>query len=627
MKNLFTILSVVALSLSCVNSYAQNMKSSDRKKFDAALQFAEESNNKKAIDLLQALYKSYPEDINVTYNLGLCYMNMSGNPDSALYYLNKTLKLDNDKDWTPEKTELHVAMARVKQLKYDYDGALKLYKKIEAKDPDTEFKELIAREKSICETAKIMMNNPVRLQVRRLGDNINCNENDYRPVISSDMQTLIFTSRRKNNVRTDFEDGQNEERSYISTRSSIDEDWGEAEVIDGLFDRKGQETVTCLRDSNLYIVRDGNIYVSHLDTAGVWQPAQELSSVVNSRSEERFAYVTPDGNELYFSSNREGGFGGFDIYRSFRLPNGQWGVPRNLGNTINTEFDEDAPVMHPTKNILYFASNGHNTMGGFDIFYSLASAADSSFEAVQNIGYPINTPDDDLYFVPAAKRDVAYYASIKWDNVGDEFTGYDIYEVEYDEPEINKLAILSGYVQSNNISDVNITALCDGEAIGRFVPNSQTGKFVIVVEEGKSYKIVADNGKMIKNIDVATNVGDSYYRLGHTISVDSISFLNEELAALTAQYANKDSEDDNKYTVQILSLRTPLDYARLCKNLDKDSIIEYQYTNGWYVYSYGKYTSYREAKTSKGSIVESTPYSDAFVRRIANYKKFVKKIK
>ena len=447
MKIISRTLVLATMALCAINIYAQEMSNAAEKKYKMAIQYAEESNNTKAISMLQDLYKSYPNNIDITYNLGLCYMNMSGNPDSALYFLNKTFQLDTE-EWSEEKNELMIAIARVKQLKYDYDGALKAYKQVEQHDADKNWKETIERERFICENAKIMINNPVRLQIRRLSEKVNCTENDYRPIISDDMCTLIYTSRRKSHVRTRFQDGQNEERTYISTRASINDEWNEAELIEKLFSSKGQETATCLRDSELYIVRDGNIYISKLDTAGTWQKAEKLAQPINSKFEEKYAYVTPDGTEMFFSSNRDGGLGGFDIYHSFRLPNGQWGIPKNMGNIINTEFDEDAPVKHPQKNILYFASNGHNTMGGYDIFYTIGNENDSTFEAVQNIGYPINTPDDDLFFVPTTQKDMAYYASIKWDSSEDEFTGYDIYEVEYDEPEVNKLVILSGIIRN-----------------------------------------------------------------------------------------------------------------------------------------------------------------------------------
>ncbi len=626
MKEISRTLLIAAITLLTTNNVIAQDKMSvaAEKKYKLAIQYAEESNNQKAISLLQDLYKSHPNNIDITYNLGLCYMNMSGNPDSALFFLNKTFELDTD-EWGEEKNELMIAIARVKQLKYDYDGALKAYKQVEAHDANKEWADVIAHERFVCENAKIMINNPVRLQIRRLSEKINCTENDYRPIISDDMRTLIFTSRRKSHVRTRFQDGQNEERTYVSTRLSADGEWNDAELISNLFSSKGQETATCLRDTELYIVRDGDIYISKRDTTGTWQKAENIGTPINSKADENYAYVTPDGSEMFFSSNRDGGFGGFDIYHSFRLPNGNWGVPKNMGSVINTAFDEDAPVKHPTKNILYFSSNGHNTMGGYDIFYTLESIADSTYEAVQNIGYPINTPDDDLYFVPTSVKDMAYYASIKWDNSEDEFTGYDIYEVEYDEPEVNKLVILSGVIKGGNIHNVKITADADGEPLGRYLANSETGKFIIVGEEGRTYHITADNGIERNSVEIVTQVGDSYYKLGHTIQMQTIEFATNTVETLEPQAPiDRTGVGKKQYTIQIMSLRKPLDKSRV-KGLDVDQIHEHVYRDGWYVYSYGQFNSIREAKPVKNMIIETTPYNDSFIRNNKQYEKFVKK--
>ncbi|MCQ2229145.1 MAG: tetratricopeptide repeat protein [Bacteroidales bacterium] len=628
------LICAIVLLTSLVVASAQDSDRKNLRRFNKAYTYATEGNNRKAIDLLQTVYKSNPDDINVAYNLGVCYLNMSGNPDSAMFYFNRVVELDNG-EWSEARSTLMLAIARVKQLKYDFDGALEVYKEIESHDAEREFAEDIAREREICANAKLLVANPVKFNVKRLDDNVNCQFNDYRPVLSNDQNTLIFTSRRRNGTGVYFDDGEGEEMSYICYKENGK--WSAAERLDDLFSSKGQATVTCISGNELYLVRDGNIYVSKKDSAsGKWLRAENVGAPINSRDNEKYAYVTPDGSEMFFSSDREGGFGGYDIYHSYRLPNGLWGKPCNVGSSINTQYDEDSPVMHPTKRVLYFSSNGHNTMGGYDVFYSIQNTADSTFEVVQNFGYPINTPDDDLFFVPTSVKDMAYYASIQWNKGADKFTGYDIYEAEYDEPEVNKLVILSGVVFSENIADIKVTAECDGETIGRYVPNQETGKFVVIVEEGKSYTVIASNGKTERTAEVATNVGDSYYKLGHTVKLADFSFVEEEKkeAALAANIVEeqqpinstvaKVTEDANGgYTVQVFSLRKPVN-MKCVKSLDPDQINEYQYKDGWYVYSYGHYETYSGAKKVRDMIIETSPYIDAFVRKISSYDKFLK---
>jgi len=598
------------------------------RKFDKAYSYAAEGNNREAIDLLQSVYKSNPDDINVAYNLGVCYLNMSGNPDSAMFFFNRVLELDSE-EWSEGRNTLMIAIARVKQLKYDFDGALDIYKEIEKHDAEREFAEDIAYEREICENAKALVAKPVKFNVTRLDDNVNSESNDYLPIISADQNTLVFTSRRKNNTRVVFDDGEGEELAFVSHKKNGK--WSKAELIEGLFDANGQVTATSISGNELYLVRDGNIYVSVMDSAsGEWQQAKKVGAPISSRGNEKYAYVTPDGSEMFFSSDREGGFGGYDIYHSYRLPNGQWGMPRNLGPSINSQYDEDAPVMHPNKRVLYFSSNGHNTIGGYDIFYTIQNVADSTFEVVQNMGYPINTPDDDLYFVPTSEKDMAYYASIRWNKGADKFNGYDIYEAEYEEPEVNKLVILSGVVKSEDISSVKVTAECDGEMIGRYVPNQESGKFVVIVEEGRSYAITASNGQFDKTVEVSTNVGDSYYKLGGAIKLEDFNFVEQEVASvpeeqqpINSTVATVAEDDMGGYTVQVFSLRRPV-RMECVKSLDPNQINEYQYKDGWYVYSYGHYETYAGAKKVRDLIIETTPYIDAFVRKISNYKKFLK---
>ncbi|MCQ2226930.1 MAG: tetratricopeptide repeat protein [Bacteroidales bacterium] len=626
MKKFLGIAIILGTLLTAATANAQRLSRKNMRKFDLAYALAEESNNRKAIDLLQEIYKTNPDNIDVVYNLGLCYMNMSGNPDSALFFLEKTLKLDTD-PWSDATSELKMAIARVKQMKYDYDGALKIYKQVERHDKEKIWAEAIEHERSICENAKVLITNPVRLEIEKLSDNVNSEFNDYRPVISADQNTIFFTSRRKNKVKEIFDDGENEEQTYVSNRQE-DGTWSEATRIDGLFSSKGQVTATCVHDNELYIVRDGDIYISRRDSAnGNWNKATTLGPTINSSSDERYAFVSADGSELYFSSNREGGFGGFDIYHSYRLPNGQWGIPRNLGSVINTEYDEDSPVMHAEKPVLYFSSNGHNSMGGYDIFFSIKNENDSAFQAVQNIGYPINTPDDDLYFVPTTEKDMAYYASINWDKKGQDFTGYDIYEVTYDEPEINTLAILSGHIKSLDVSGITVTALQDGEPIGRYTPNAETGKFVIIVEEDSEYTIEIQSDVKTEKIVVSTHTGDSYFKLGHTIELDKIDFTEAEMAA--AQAAKEKEKRSNGrpeyvegktyYTVQILTL---YDTLKVDLDLDEDMIYHHK-TPEWHVYSYGVFDNLEDAREAQKLVGEKTPISDAFIRKLKSYDIFV----
>lgn len=627
----------MAMSLSTPLVAQNKLKGSDSKQYNLALNSAKGTDNAKAISILRDIYSKNPNNINVAYNLGICYMNMSGNPDSALYYFNIVKRLDQG-EWTNSRSELYFAIARTYQLKYQYDEALKTYNIIEENDKEKLWANNIAREREICNNAKILLTMPVKLETKEI-EGINSEYNDYRPVISSDAQTLIFTSRRGKGA-TQFEDGQYEEASYITNFSNGK--WSEPKRIEGLFDdKKNQETATCIANNNneLYICRDGVAYVSLKEpSTQLWGKAQEIGEPINEAgSQINYVYVTSSGTEMYFSSNREGGLGGFDIYRSYRLPNGNWGLPRNLGESINTPYDEDSPIMSADGNILYFSSTGHNTMGGYDIYYAVHNI-DSTYTAIQNIGYPINTPDDDIYFVPTAQKDTAYYASMKWNK---EPAGFDIYQVIYDEPEVNKLALISGYIKSNDMYDINITAESNGEQIGRFAPNRETGKFIIIAKAGEKYNITVLNGDYVLNQEIITTDKDCYLKSGKIITTTDFDFITlaeteeaiakeENAAKNTIESANdiqsKISEvienEQNMYTVQFMSLRNTTDINSI--DLQTENIAEIKYKDGWVVYVFGAYDSRKEANKAKQQIIKNKQYGDAFVRNIKNYKRFVK---
>ncbi len=619
-----------------------------------AYDYAKKTNNREAIALLRKVYKRNPNEINVNYSLGICYMNGGGNPDSALFFLKRVKELDDDPVWSDERSELYMAIARAYQLKYDFDTPNELYDIVAANDPNGDWTVQIGREREICSNAKVMVANPVKLEVKRMNDFINSAYNDYRPVVSNDQKTLYFTSRRKSGNEGDmkYDDGQFEEAIY--SVSAKGQSWGKASKVKGLFEnRVGQQSATCLanNDTELYLVRDDNVYVSVYDSAkGEWGVAEMLPEPINmNKSKQRFAFVTPDGTAMYLSSPRELCQGGIDIYFSYRLPNGNWGVPKNLGPTINTPDDEDAPIMHPTQDILYFSSRGHNSMGGMDIYYTLLNP-DSTFTAVKNIGYPINTPDDDLYFVPTAEKNMAYYASIIWDE-NKLSNCFDIYQVEYEEPEVNRLVVVEGFVNASQEAWITIVAEADDEVVGRYRPNPNTKKYIIILEVDKEYHLTISDGDLDFTRDLKVTPDESFMKSGHTISLGTFDFVKyaqeiEEQKAreraelkreaeaagliMTTTTASEDEtpfattvDTTKPYTVQFLCLREACDPDKLLLE-GVEQVHEYEYRDGWYVYSFGQFEKYNEAVAKRDELRSVTAYSDAFVRKVEQYKRFVK---
>src|SRR5690606_24474694 len=173
--------------------------------------------------------------------------------------------------------------------------------------------------------------------------------------------------------------------------------------------------------STLFLFNDegnGDIYFSDL-IDGKWSVPQPLPGIINSSFQEKSITISSDEKTLYFSSDRPGGYGGLDIYKATLDSKGDWSNVKNLGPIINTEFDDDGPFIDYDGVTFYFSSKGHKGMGGHDIFKSVFNPQSNEWSEPQNLGYPINTPDDDIYFVASPKDDKrAYYSSVREDGMG-----------------------------------------------------------------------------------------------------------------------------------------------------------------------------------------------------------------
>jgi Tol biopolymer transport system component len=216
-----------------------------------------------------------------------------------------------------------------------------------------------------------------------------------------------------------------------------------------------------------------------------------MSKEINSPFIETSACFSNDTNEIYFSSNRPGGFGGKDLYRIRKLPNGKWGAPFNLGSSINTVYDDDAPFLHPDGVTLYFSSKGHNTMGDYDVYKSTLNKETNQFSMAENLGYPINDVGSDIFFVLSVDGQRGYYSSIKDETFG----GVDIYQIDTRFGD-NDLMVKRGTSYIDNApSGVKITLIEKDthQEVGHYSSNPNTGKFILIVNPLKSYIALAES--------------------------------------------------------------------------------------------------------------------------------------
>jgi outer membrane protein OmpA-like peptidoglycan-associated protein len=268
-----------------------------------------------------------------------------------------------------------------------------------------------------------------------------------------------------------------------------------------------------------------------------------MSEIINSPFWEGKVSITPDGNCLYFSSNRPGGFGGKDIYKVVKDENGNWSNLQNLGSSVNTEFDEDAPFIHPDNKTLYYSSNGHNTMGGFDVFNSILIDSINNWSEPTNLGFPINTTSDDIGFVISADGNSAYLSSAQNNSSGK----YDIYKVVLHKT--IPLTLIKGIIKGGE-PPIPINArikIIDHETKERlkyiYNPSPKTGKYLLIFPPNKNYDMLIEaDGFYPQLVNIFVPNQTYFYELFQEIHLkkikvnDSDSIIGQEITITNTFY-------------------------------------------------------------------------------------------
>lgn len=285
-----------------------------------------------------------------------------------------------------------------------------------------------------CNNAIELTANPTDDIIENMGSTVNSIYGDYAPTINDSEDVLIFTSRRDEST-DGFKDLDNKFFEDIYICSKTDTGWSKPVSISPNINSRSHESNIGLshEGDHLFIYtgyNGGDIFISDLKN-GEWTKPSSISKNVNTPFKETSAYLSKDGTKLFFSSNREDGVGKMDIYISEKDDKGNWDIPANIGGTINTEFDEESPFYDEGSKTLYFSSKGHSSMGGYDIFKSKYDPDHEVWSEPVNLGYPINTPDDDIYLVVTPDSKTGYYASHRKDSFGEN----DLYKITFVEKE------------------------------------------------------------------------------------------------------------------------------------------------------------------------------------------------
>ncbi|WKN41939.1 OmpA family protein [Tunicatimonas pelagia] len=480
---------LISLSLSGVaqaQSVKRLLKTAD-KYYEHGFYYEAAINYKKAADIT-------PDDLSITYKIGLAYLK-SRYKHRAMPFLEEVY--ENTQDSTSTLV-FHLGLAY--QYNHQFEKALEYFHYYRKNAENTYTVDRHIRQ---CNIGIEYVNNPKNVEIRNL-KKLNSDNQDYAPLITSDGKSLIFTSRREGSTggKKAYDDNYYED-IYIVRRNKGD--WLIPEKISTNINTHYHECGAAISPDGktlfIYVDEgDGDIYFSTYQNKE-WSVPLPVSQYVNSPYRELSVSVNQAGDELYFSSNRPGGFGGFDLYVSRKDRRGEWGPPENLGPKINTEADEDAPFIHPSGKSLFFSSKGHMGMGGYDIFQS--RKYQGKWSTPINMGYPINTAQDDIYFVTSADNALGYYATAREDGMG----GNDLYVINMKPKKAAPKPVAAAPVKNTTYFIGKVTDAGSGNPVAaelilsdnrkniiidRQYSDPSTGEFKISIPEGENFGLIVE---------------------------------------------------------------------------------------------------------------------------------------
>ena len=535
-------------------SFSQTGKGSYREKFTEGNHLMIENNYSLALENFKEAYLIDSSSANIHYKLGLCYLHSGSQKYKAIYHLEKAVQNTthnySEEDVTEKKASefAYYYLGEAYRLNYNFIASYVNFKKFKdmVGNKNSELTTDIDKQLTTNTNAQEFTKDTAKVVIVNLGDSVNSPYQDYNPVISADESTLIFSSRRTGSTGDGdvTDEGLFMEDIYVSYKKP-NGTWTRAKSISARINTSGSEA--CIGMSadgqQLFVSKDvngGDIYYSNLE-GETWTSLFPLSSNINSAALETNVSLTVDGNTLYFVSDRkEGSYGGRDIWRSVRLPNGEWSLPTNLGPTINTAEDEDAPFIHPDGVTMFFSSKGHKNMGGFDVFKT-TKLADGKWTEPENLRAPINTPDDDVYYAQSPDGKRGYFSSVRKGNYGDR----DIYRIDFERSMAEPLTLLKGVLTFNGTNKMpsNVKIIVTEEGTSNVVqdikPNELTGKYIMILapgSAGKSYNISFEaDGYQPLSVTIVIPPNTSYQELDKEFMLQMVNLESKTLGTMSVK--------------------------------------------------------------------------------------------
>jgi LPXTG-motif cell wall-anchored protein len=509
-KNILLVIAAIAIHFS---SFSQDKQTNIKDLFlEAESNFLYEEYTE-ALPSYLKIYKADTSNYNVCYKAGVCYLNIPYEKTKSISFLEKASRnITNDykaNTLKEKKAPLDALfyLGNAYRINDQLDKALSVYHQFKrVLDPTIFDEQLVEEQIKAVERAKDYEKTPFFFVAKNLGETLNSRFSESNAVVSGDENTIVY------NVKLQFYDAL-----YYSTKENGQ--WSPPVNIIPELGVDGDVYASSLsfNGSELFLYRsdnfDGNLYVTRL-VNNKWTPIKKLNGNINTKYWESHASLSADGLTLYFTSNREGTFGGLDIYTATRADIGQdnWTNIKNLGSDVNSPYNEETPFVSADGEILYFSSYGHYNMGGYDVFYSTLLSA-GKWSIPLTMGYPFNTTDDDLFFCPVRNGELGYVCRY-YPEVGN-YGKTDIYAVEVYTKEHPRKFIIKGLLSLPNelkdLKDLRLIAKVFNKAsrdtIQTFYIDPLKSKFDTNLAAGNYQLIIEGKGidRSVEDFSISNN--------------------------------------------------------------------------------------------------------------------------
>jgi hypothetical protein len=486
------------LVVSLVNAQ-DNMSAAFKRSLFEADKLFEDENYLRALAIYDSLWDQRPNDVYLQYRTGICFIHQSTGREKAYEILKEIVGVEGYDDVT-------FYLARAKHLNYQFEDAIDLYNDyLTSYRPTGSRRIMTLHYMDNCRNGIELMKRRLALSLEILTPPSNNLNSQYSPVISSDGLRLYYANRGPSSKGELMDEkskkaltGSYYEDVFVAKRDDSEEATPFSEgrsISDNINEGDRHEAPMSISYDNkmLFIYLSGDkenedIFISYNQNDTAWSKPVSAEGV-NTPQWEGHASLAPDGKTLYFSTDRPGGYGGRDIYMATMKADSTFGDVKNLGPKVNTPFNEDAPFIYSNGSSLYFSSEAHGSMGGYDIFYIKFDSVKNAWQEPVNMGYPINTTDDDRYYYVSKDGDWGYFSSARAS--GENL--HDIYQIAPGTFErLNALVLLVATVYIDDVPSPALAKIMDdktGDVLATLIADSASGEFVYSLLPGRRYKI------------------------------------------------------------------------------------------------------------------------------------------